>query len=230
MTPGSRLASADVCPALTTCIGCPVRRSCLAQALEADGRYGVWGGTTECARHYLRLDLAERASIDAVLGCVPIRLVGGHRHECRGRIRTRVLSRFGEDAPLDLPTNLPDAALAGMVARLVDGTADSFGDAMASVNNCARPVRLVRHSTTIDSRSVLDPCGVASDPRKDHPSTAEHQARDLTAPAGHCFSPVDSCAQARLTSSEAWPRIDCRTCEEGPRRPGREVDPCENSL
>jgi hypothetical protein len=61
--------SGDVRAALAVCVGCPVRRSCLAHALGADEWYGVRGGTTEATRHYLRLDLAEGAPVDAVLGC-----------------------------------------------------------------------------------------------------------------------------------------------------------------
>jgi hypothetical protein len=60
---------------------------------------------------------------------------------------------YRDDAPLDLPADLPDSALAGMAARLVDGTADAFSDALAAAGNCARPVRLVGQTTTIDTRT-----------------------------------------------------------------------------
>ena len=40
--------------ALAICLRCPVRRECLAFALEHDERYGVWGGTTEMQRRELR--------------------------------------------------------------------------------------------------------------------------------------------------------------------------------
>jgi hypothetical protein len=56
---------------------------------------------------------------------------------------------FGENAPLDLD-DLSPAAESGMVSRLVDGTFTAWADTAAAVNNCARPVRLIGSSTTID--------------------------------------------------------------------------------
>ncbi|MCL2453997.1 MAG: hypothetical protein FWD18_01650 [Micrococcales bacterium] len=55
---------------------------------------------------------------------------------------------FGETAPLDLPDLTPQAA-AGVVARIADGSMDSFAAAAASVRHCVRPVRLVGSSVTI---------------------------------------------------------------------------------
>lgn len=56
---------------------------------------------------------------------------------------------FGENAALDLD-GLSPGAESGMVSRLVDGTFAAWADTAAAVNYCARPVRLVGGSTTID--------------------------------------------------------------------------------
>ncbi|MDN5893284.1 MAG: replication initiation protein [Nocardioides sp.] len=61
-------------------------------------------------------------------------------------------SGFGEGAPLDL-SNLTPAAESGVVARLLDGSFSEWADAAAAVSNCARPVRLVGSSTTVDVRT-----------------------------------------------------------------------------
>ena len=37
-------------PALAICQRCPVTEECLAYAIEARERYGIWGGTTERQR------------------------------------------------------------------------------------------------------------------------------------------------------------------------------------
>ncbi|WP_029211007.1 replication initiator [Arsenicicoccus bolidensis] len=57
---------------------------------------------------------------------------------------------FGEGAPLDLPSLTTDQQT-GILSRLLDGTADAFADALASVGNCAHPIRLHGSSTTIDT-------------------------------------------------------------------------------
>lgn len=43
----------DTSAALRICSTCPVREECLAYALEARERYGIWGGTTERERRRL---------------------------------------------------------------------------------------------------------------------------------------------------------------------------------
>lgn len=40
--------------AKTMCFQCPVRIACLKSALEFDGTVGIWGGTTESERNYMR--------------------------------------------------------------------------------------------------------------------------------------------------------------------------------
>lgn len=40
--------------AVKICQGCPVRRECLAAALERNERFGIWGGTTERQRRGMR--------------------------------------------------------------------------------------------------------------------------------------------------------------------------------
>lgn len=57
---------------------------------------------------------------------------------------------YGQGAPLDLPSLTPDQHT-GILSRLLDGTADAFADALASVGNCAHPIRLHGSSTTIDT-------------------------------------------------------------------------------
>lgn len=53
------------------------------------------------------------------------------------------------EAPLDLGA-LSDAAVAGVVARLADGSHRAFSEAAARVGNCAHPIRLHGHAHTID--------------------------------------------------------------------------------
>ena len=60
-----------------------------------------------------------------------------------------VFPGYGEDAPLDLGP-LSDAAVAGLVGRIRDGSWHDFADAAARVGNCAHPIRLTGTSTTID--------------------------------------------------------------------------------
>lgn len=40
-------------PARAICFGCPVRRECLADALDSHTEFGVWGGMTERERRAL---------------------------------------------------------------------------------------------------------------------------------------------------------------------------------
>lgn len=47
--------------ALAVCRRCEVAAPCLAEALAADERFGVWGGTTERERRRLRR--AQRAAV-----------------------------------------------------------------------------------------------------------------------------------------------------------------------
>lgn len=63
----------------------------------------------------------------------------------------------GEGAPLDL-SGLTDAGSAAVVSRLADGTFEAWADTAAAVGYCARPVRLVGSSTTVDTATgeVLD--------------------------------------------------------------------------
>jgi WhiB family redox-sensing transcriptional regulator len=44
----------DTAAAKRVCAGCPVRVRCLERAMEADERWGVWGGTSEDERQRLR--------------------------------------------------------------------------------------------------------------------------------------------------------------------------------
>ena len=57
---------------------------------------------------------------------------------------------FGEHAPLDL-THLPAGAETRLLGRLRDGSFDAWAETAATVGYCARPIRLVGHSTTIDA-------------------------------------------------------------------------------
>lgn len=57
---------------------------------------------------------------------------------------------FGEGVPLDL-SGLSDVEAVGLAGRLVDGTMTAFTESAARVGHCARPVRLVGHSTTVDA-------------------------------------------------------------------------------
>jgi WhiB family redox-sensing transcriptional regulator len=54
--------------ARAVCAGCPVRRSCLAYALAHDLQDGIWGGTDEAERDWLRLALVDGTPVAAVLG------------------------------------------------------------------------------------------------------------------------------------------------------------------
>ncbi|WP_407568257.1 replication initiation protein [Arsenicicoccus dermatophilus] len=81
---------------------------------------------------------------------------------------------FGEGAPLDLPSLTPTQH-ADILSRLLDGTADAFADALASVGNCTSPIRLTGSSQILDAATgevvssysstsaplgeVLIPCG-----------------------------------------------------------------------
>lgn len=70
---------------------------------------------------------------------------------CSGASPTRAggFPGHGEDAPLDLPS-LSSSDHVGILSRLLDGTADAFADALASVSNCRRPIHLHGSSTTVD--------------------------------------------------------------------------------
>jgi len=57
---------------------------------------------------------------------------------------------FGEDAPLDL-THLTPTAEAGIINRLRDGSLDAWADTAARVGYCARPIRLIGSSSTVDA-------------------------------------------------------------------------------
>ncbi|HYU84146.1 MAG TPA: WhiB family transcriptional regulator [Kribbellaceae bacterium] len=59
--------------AVDRCSWCPVRRSCLANALAEGEEYGVWGGTTEAQRLALRVGLADGVPVVDVLDSVTIR-------------------------------------------------------------------------------------------------------------------------------------------------------------
>jgi hypothetical protein len=60
---------------------------------------------------------------------------------------------FEENAPLELPAHLAEAAL----SRLLDGTHEAFADTLAGVGNCVRPIRLTGSTMTInrDTGEVL---------------------------------------------------------------------------
>jgi hypothetical protein len=53
--------------ARNVCGTCPVRRSCLANALVVNEPHGVWGGFDESERAWLLLALAEGTRVTAVL-------------------------------------------------------------------------------------------------------------------------------------------------------------------
>jgi len=42
------------------CNGCPVRDDCLEYALRTSQRYGVWGGTVERERRWMRAEIRRR--------------------------------------------------------------------------------------------------------------------------------------------------------------------------
>ncbi|MGH4000793.1 MAG: replication initiator [Pseudonocardiaceae bacterium] len=64
----------------------------------------------------------------------------------------RISYPYGEGAPLDL-SGLTSDQVAGMVARWRDGSFDKFAETLASVGNCAHPIRLSGHSETFDART-----------------------------------------------------------------------------
>ena len=47
--------------AKSVCRTCTVRDECLQYAVDSNQEYGVWGGTTEEERRYMRRELATRA-------------------------------------------------------------------------------------------------------------------------------------------------------------------------
>ncbi len=55
---------------------------------------------------------------------------------------------YSPDAPLELD-GLSDAAIAGIIGRLSDGSHRAFSEAAARAGNCAHPIRLHGHSHTI---------------------------------------------------------------------------------
>ena len=48
--------------ARAVCRQCGVREECLQYALESNQEYGIWGGTTEEERRYMRRELTTRVS------------------------------------------------------------------------------------------------------------------------------------------------------------------------
>jgi WhiB family transcriptional regulator, redox-sensing transcriptional regulator len=54
--------------AKTVCESCPVRVDCLAEALGADERFGIWGGFTERERRTLRRSHSEVSPQDIAAG------------------------------------------------------------------------------------------------------------------------------------------------------------------
>jgi len=53
------------------CAGCPVRRECLGYALANYIDDGIWGGTTEEQRRWLRRERAKGATLDEALEALP---------------------------------------------------------------------------------------------------------------------------------------------------------------
>ena len=54
-------------PAKRICVGCPVRRDCLAAALLFGEEYGIWGGLDRHQRKPLTAALREGVTLGAVL-------------------------------------------------------------------------------------------------------------------------------------------------------------------
>ena len=61
----------------------------------------------------------------------------------------RAFPGFGEDAPFDFD-HLSAAAERAMLCRITEHSFDAFADTAAAVGNCARPIRLVGQTDTID--------------------------------------------------------------------------------
>lgn len=48
--------------AKAVCRLCEVRQECLQYAIESNQEYGIWGGTTEEERRFMRRELATRVA------------------------------------------------------------------------------------------------------------------------------------------------------------------------
>lgn len=48
--------------AKAVCRTCTVQRECLQYAVESNQEYGIWGGTTEEERRFMRRELATRVA------------------------------------------------------------------------------------------------------------------------------------------------------------------------
>jgi WhiB family transcriptional regulator, redox-sensing transcriptional regulator len=57
--PVGTIALDQIDEAKRICLACPVRKRCLAWALELDAASGIWGGTTEDERSALRRTAAR---------------------------------------------------------------------------------------------------------------------------------------------------------------------------
>lgn len=62
--------------AITVCEACPVRAECLAQALDRNEGFGIWGGTTEATRRALKRR-GITGDVVRARGVVVLALVGG---------------------------------------------------------------------------------------------------------------------------------------------------------
>ena len=51
----------DTRPAKAVCDGCPVRAECLDHALRHNENWGIWGGTSEKERRFMRRTRRRRA-------------------------------------------------------------------------------------------------------------------------------------------------------------------------
>jgi WhiB family redox-sensing transcriptional regulator len=79
---------AQVTEAKAICAACPVRRECLAFAIETGQVHGIWGGLTEEERRQVLRRADNRARSP---GPAAVRLIGKGTHGRRARLRQNFL-------------------------------------------------------------------------------------------------------------------------------------------